>query len=355
MTVDFPDPDAPTTNTNSPLSMCERDAVESGHAGVVDLLHALEDDHRGAGCIRLGGSLTGELLGLGEGRHRSLQASRPAPGRGAAAGTGCSGSVGSADYSGHIPRPYDLPRRLGEEVGVDEPVERAVEHGLCVAGLVVGVVVLYELVRVEHVGADLTAEADVLRHAPLLRELRLPLLLLQLGEARAEDAERGLLVRRLGALVLALDDGPGREVGDADRGVGLFTCCPPAPVARYVSILEVASSISTSMSSGRSAPRRPGRTPCRRCEASNGEAYEAGGRRALGLRGRRTRSRRGRRRWSTWRPTSPALASDLPSRTPVGRPAEVHAEQHLGPVLRVGAAGTRMDLEDGVALSYWFA
>jgi hypothetical protein len=32
------------------------------------------------------------------------------------------------------------------------------------------------------------------------------------------------------------------------------------------------------------------------------------------------------------------------------RPAHEHAQQHLGPVLRVGAARTRVDLADGVAL-----
>ena len=57
--------------------------------------------------------------------------------------------------------------------------------------------------------------------APLPRELLLPLLLGELGQARLEDAHRGLLVRGLGALVLALDDDACRQVRDADRGVGL--------------------------------------------------------------------------------------------------------------------------------------
>ena len=33
----------------------------------------------------------------------------------------------------------------------------------------------------------------------------------------------------------------------------------------------------------------------------------------------------------------------------VGRPAQVHPEHHLGPVLRVGAAGAGVDRDDGVA------
>ena len=66
---------------------------------------------------------------------------------------------------------------------MDEAVERAVQDGLDVPDLVVGAVVLDQLVRVEHVGADLTPEADVLRGAPLPRELGLALLLLELGKA----------------------------------------------------------------------------------------------------------------------------------------------------------------------------
>ena len=42
--------------------------------------------------------------------------------------------------------------------------------------------------------------------APLLRQERLSLLFLAFQQAGFEDAHRGLLVRRLGALVLALDD-----------------------------------------------------------------------------------------------------------------------------------------------------
>ena len=42
-----------------------------------------------------------------------------------------------------------------------------------------------------------------------------------LDEARLEHAHRGLLVRRLRALVLALDDDSGRQVRDPDGAVGL--------------------------------------------------------------------------------------------------------------------------------------
>src|SRR5687768_7441656 len=81
--------------------------------------------------------------------------------------------------------------------------------------------ILDELVGVEHIAADLTPEADVLRRASFLGELSLPLLLLELDEPRFEDPERRLLVRGLRALVLALDDDSRRQMRDPDRGVGL--------------------------------------------------------------------------------------------------------------------------------------
>src|SRR5205085_7635469 len=52
-------------------------------------------------------------------------------------------------------------------------------------------------------------------------ELGLALLLGLLGEARAEDLQRGLLVRRLAALVLDRDDDVRRQMGDPDGGVRL--------------------------------------------------------------------------------------------------------------------------------------
>jgi hypothetical protein len=64
-----------------------------------------------------------------------------------------------------------------------EAVEAAVEDGLRVAHLEVGSMILHQLIRVQHVRADLTPEADVLRGAALPRELGLPTLLLELGQA----------------------------------------------------------------------------------------------------------------------------------------------------------------------------
>src|SRR6266540_1942956 len=115
----------------------------------------------------------------------------------------------------------DPPGRLRQQISANEPVEVPVQDTLGVARLVLGAVVLDELVRVEDVAADLAAEADVLRRAAFLRQLRLALLDRALDEARLEQPQCGLLVGRLRALVLTLDDDPGRQMRDPDCGIGL--------------------------------------------------------------------------------------------------------------------------------------
>ena len=72
---------------------------------------------------------------------------------------------------------------LPAEVGVDEAVEVAVEHGAGVADLVAGPQVLDELVGLEDVGADLAAEADLALLVVLLGEVGLALLFLAGGSA----------------------------------------------------------------------------------------------------------------------------------------------------------------------------
>ena len=136
--------------------------------------------------------------------------------------------------------------RALQQVRAHEAVQVAVEHRLRVARLEVGAVVLHELVRVEDVRADLAAEADVLLRAALLGELRLALLL-------ASSASRERRMRIAVALLDVCERSfwhcttipVGRCVIRTAESV-LFTCCPPAPLARYVSMRRSASSISTS-------------------------------------------------------------------------------------------------------------
>src|SRR5207247_3181946 len=92
--------------------------------------------------------------------------------------------------------------------------------------------VLYELVGVQEVAPDrFAAEPGIGGSAPLLRQLRLPLLLGALHEAGLEDAQRRLLVRRLRTFVLALDDDAGREVRDPDGAVGLVHVLAARPLS----------------------------------------------------------------------------------------------------------------------------
>src|SRR5205823_1369394 len=107
-----------------------------------------------------------------------------------------------------------------EQVGLDERVEVAVQHGLDVADLEPRPMVLDQLIGLKRVRADLAAERDLLLLAGELRELLALLLLSELEQARLEDPHRRVAVPELGALVLALDDDPRREVRDAHGGVG---------------------------------------------------------------------------------------------------------------------------------------
>src|SRR3972149_1531793 len=113
-TVDLPEPDAPTTNTNSPLSIVNETALSATTLGSQTFVTFSNT------------TLVPGLWG-GQGPRRMV------PG-------GCL---------------HDLACRLRQQVRVDEAVERTVEHALGVPHLEVGAMVLDELVGMEHVAADL--------------------------------------------------------------------------------------------------------------------------------------------------------------------------------------------------------
>ena len=193
----------------------------------------------------------------------------------------------------------------------------------------------------QHVAADLRAPADVLLLAPLGRQLLGPLSLLQLQQAGAKQAHGRRLVLRLGALVLALDDDPGRHVGDPHRRVGLVDVLPAGArgavrVDAQVLLVEV--------HLHRVVDERPhvhlGEA---RVAAMGGverrQAHQAvdaalGGEQAVGV---LAAGDEGRRLEAGLVAGRGLLHLDLEA-APLG-PAQVHAQEHLGPVLRVGAAG----------------
>ena len=92
-----------------------------------------------------------------------------------------------------------------------------VEHGLDVAHLEAGSVVLHQGVGVDHIAADLAPPLVGLVGALELLPLLSSLLFLQGRQPRAQHLERHLAVLDLGALVLNGDDGPGWEVRHPNR------------------------------------------------------------------------------------------------------------------------------------------
>src|SRR5439155_3359947 len=83
-----------------------------------------------------------------------------------------------------------------------------------------------ELVGVQDVAADGVAAEAYADAAALAGDLRLALLHRLLGQARAQDLQRRVLVRRLAALVLDGDDDVRRQVRDPHGGVGLVHVLP---------------------------------------------------------------------------------------------------------------------------------
>src|SRR5215211_3600992 len=125
------------------------------------------------------------------------------------------------------------------QVSVDEGIEVAVEHAVHVRRLLAGAVVLYELVRVEYVGADLRTPLDIGLLPALRGDLLLPLLTLEFEEPRPEYPHGHLTVLVLAALVLALRHDARREVRDPDGRVGLvdmLAAGPRGPVGIHLEV-----------------------------------------------------------------------------------------------------------------------
>ena len=132
----------------------------------------------------------------------------------------------------------------------------------------------------------------------------------------------------------------------------LLTCWPPAPEARYVSTRSSFSSISTLASSGTSGiTSTSAKLVCRRFCESNGL-----------IRTSRCTPRSLRSRPYAQRPSIVKLTALQAGLLALGRledlgleaaplgPAQVHPQQHLGPVLALGPARAGVDRDDRAAL-----
>ena len=210
---------------------------------VVALRRAVGQEPRARGAVGLGGEALGPLVGRRRRPEvdavdvlRDVEPQRAVAEAEAQAGVGAlaalvagdveaPGTAGPvADHGVEVGRGRLLAHAwpaVAQQLGADEAVEVAVEHALGVAHLEVRAVVLDHRVRVQDVGADLRAEVDVLRLAPLGGDLLAALALLALEQLGAQHLHRRVLVGRLRALVLALHDDPARAVRDAHGRVGL--------------------------------------------------------------------------------------------------------------------------------------
>src|SRR5579864_5375292 len=335
ISVDLPEPDAPTMKTNSPFSMTKVTPLSAATSGSYTFvtpskviieptpIGARSTFPTSAGCSSISSSVTSPT-----GRVD------PAP---------------MAESTGRFGGLAPVSCRL-QEICANEAVQVAVEHPLGVSHLEPGSRVLHLLVGVQDVAPDgVSAEAHG-DTAALTGELGLALLLRLLGEAGTEDLQRGLLVRRLAALVLDGDHDVRRQVRDANGAVGLVHVLPAG--ARRAERVD-ADVVVVDVDGGRVVEqRRDDHLREARVAAMRGveraqthEAVLA----ALGLEDAvrvlaLDRERRGLDPVLLPRARLEDLGREA---APLG-PAQVHAEQDLGPVLRVGAAGVGLDRDDGV-------
>src|SRR5581483_11340101 len=238
------------------------------------------------------------------------------------------------------------------EVGVDERIEVAVEDGVGVPDLDARPEVLHHPVGCADVRADLVSEPDLRLAAPReLGELLVLLLLLELVEARLQDLHRHRLVLVLRAFVLAGDDDAGREVREPHGGVGLVDVLA-AGAARAVrvdaEVLVPDLDLDVLLDVGKDDHRRERRLPARvRVEGRDAdEAVDArlGAEVAEGV-----RALHHERGALDPRAFAGLLLEDLRLVPAPLRPAQVHPQQHLGPVLRLETARTGVDLDDRAA------
>src|SRR5581483_1428204 len=236
------------------------------------------------------------------------------------------------------------------EVRLDEGVDVAVENGLHVARLDARPFVLHELVRRERVRADLAAERDVALLAGQLLELRAPFLALTFRETRREDLHRLRAVLDLRPLVLARDDDAGRQVRDAHGGVRdvhVLTAGAGRPVRVDAQVVLIDLRLLGLVQRGDRVERRErGLAP--RVRVERRDADEAVHALLTGQEPVRVPALHDEGRRADARLRSRVRGVELDLEPATFGPARVHAQQHLGPVLRVRTARARVHLADRV-------
>src|SRR5438876_6495056 len=264
-------------------------------------------------------------------------------------------SVAMASASATIKNLRNRGSHLCLEVRADHVVEIAFEHAGSVACLVAGAVILHHLVWMKHVAADLVAPAGAHMLALDLRLLlRMPRQF-ALDQSRFEHAHRRLAVAVLRALVLARYDDARGNVGDTDSGRVLLDVLAAVP-ARAVDV--DAKVVGVDLHFG-----RVGRL---------GQHFDEGERRMARVSGVERRepdetmdaafapqiAEGVRARDFDCGALDAGLfaghqVDDVRSEAALLAPAQVHAHEHLRPVLRFSATGAGVDGDDRIAVVIW--
>src|SRR5208282_1511954 len=238
----------------------------------------------------------------------------------------------------------------GEEEGADEGVDIAVEDAIDVAGFHAGAQVLDHAVGLQDVRADLAAEADAALFVVQLGGLGLALFDLELVELGAQELHGDFAVLELAALVLALHDDAGGDVGEADGGLDFVdVLAAVAAGAEGVDANVVGFEVNFNLVVDFRGDEDGGeRGVAAGLLVEGRDAHQAvhaalGGQQAVGVfaldqeRGVLDARFLGGGRVQHGGAETAAL-----------RPAQIHAHEHLGPVLGVNAAGAGLDGDDGV-------
>ena len=244
-----------------------------------------------------------------------------------------------------------LPLGLfGHQVGADERVDVAVHDAVHVSGAELGAVVLDHAVGLHDVGTNLAAEGDVQLGFVELVGVGLALLYLEIVKPGAQHFHGHFAVFALAALRLAADDDVGRQVRDADGGfhfVDVLAAFAAGAESVDSQIFGTDVDFDFVVDFGDHKDRREGRVPAsgliERRDAN--ESMHAGFAREQPVRvfaGELDRCGL----------DAGFFAGSFVEKSGVNaftfRPAEIHAQKHGSPILRLGAAGAGLDGHDGV-------
>ena len=210
--------------------------------------------------------------------------------------------------------------------------------------------VLHHPVGLEHVGPDLIAPG-VVSQALLLRFLAgLPFAHRAVVKTRPQDLHGALPVPVLGPLVLAGDHDPGRQVGDADGGVGdvhvlAALAAGPEGVDAKIALLDL--DLDPVVEVRKGGHRGEGRVAAV-LGIERGHPDEAVDSRLDAQAAVRMVALDLERGALDPRFLRGLAVQKLDLEPPAPGPADVHFEEHLGPVLGVGPAGAGVDRDDRV-------